>query len=246
VRGYELKNGDFQVEDVIFSEMPMQPQRPIIEKDKYVAIVSGIEIGNEDRNPLPVQLFIDYISGHIGGTWEQEFEARITRLVIAGNSLAPPEKKTDCAEVKNYQKRLTPQVQARLLRPVQELDQLLCQLAASIHVDIMPGSGDPANFALPQQPFNSCLFPRACLYTTFSSVTNPYHFNIEGLSVIGHSGQPVDDIKKYIDPSMTNETLKIMEHTLTWSHMAPTTPDTLGTFPIFSQPLPTMQFNLRL
>jgi hypothetical protein len=35
---------------------------------------------------------------------EQEFEARISRLIIAGNSLVPPEEKTDGTAVKNYQK----------------------------------------------------------------------------------------------------------------------------------------------
>jgi hypothetical protein len=63
-----------------------------------------------------------------------------------------------------YEQRLTPQAQARLLRPIQELEHLLCQLAASINVDVMPGSGDPANFVLPQQPFNPCLFPKYCSF----------------------------------------------------------------------------------
>lgn len=230
IRGVELKDGDFQVDDIIFTGIPMQLKRPILEKDKYVALVSGINIGEEVRNPLAVQLMVDYLSGHIGGAAEQEFESRISRLIIAGNSLVPPEEKTDGAAVKNYQKRLTPQAQARLLRPIQELEQVLCQLAASMHVDIMPGAGDPANFVLPQQPFNPCLFPTASRYATFSSVTNPYQCRVDGLFIVGHSGQPVDDIKKYIDPSKT-DTLRIMEDTLNWSHLAPTTPDTLGAYP---------------
>jgi hypothetical protein len=33
-----------------------------------VALVSGISIGDDNRNPLAVQLFVDYITGHIGST----------------------------------------------------------------------------------------------------------------------------------------------------------------------------------
>jgi hypothetical protein len=84
-----------------------------------------------------------------------------------------------------------------------------------MHVDIMPGAGDPANFVLPQQPFNPCLFPtyiladllpttqlsppstrldlllldllnRASRYATFSSVTNPYQCRVDGLLYVSH------------------------------------------------------------
>jgi hypothetical protein len=96
-----------------------------------VAFVSGINIGDDNRNPLAVQLFVDYITGHIGSTTvrhpppravrysassrtriqicsnsnqEQAFESRISRLIIAGNCLVPPDEKADGAAVKNYQK----------------------------------------------------------------------------------------------------------------------------------------------
>ena len=42
---------------------------------------------------------------------------------------------------------------------------------------------------------------------------------------LGSSGQPVNDIYKF---SKLDNPLDILEKTLTWCHMAPTAPDTLG------------------
>lgn len=64
--------------------------------------------------------------------------------------------------------------------PLRELDALLTQLSSSVAVDIMPGESDPANYTLPQQPFNRCLMPLASQYSTFHAVPNPHECNIEG------------------------------------------------------------------
>ena len=51
-------------------------------------------------------------------------------------------------------------------------------------------------------------------------------------SVLVHSGQPVDDMFKYVPtPPMTR--LKLAESTLRWRHIAPTAPDTLWCHPYF-------------
>ena len=43
--------------------------------------------------------------------------------------------------------------------------------------------------------------------------------------VLGTSGQPVEDIYRY---SSLDDSLDILDKTLTWGHIAPTAPDTLG------------------
>lgn len=45
----------------------------------------------------------------------------------------------------------------------------------------MPGSNDPTNNQLPQQPLHRCMFPQSSLYRTLISVTNPYQFSINGI-----------------------------------------------------------------
>ncbi|KAG5243799.1 DNA polymerase delta small [Salix suchowensis] len=118
--------------------------------------------------------------------------------------------------------------QSRVSEAVQVLDILLSQIAAGVSVDIMPGSNDPANFALPQQPLNRCLFPGSRTFNTFNSCTNPHCFELDGVRFLGTSGQNIDDLKKY---SEARDELEFMERTLKWRHLAPTAPNTLGCYP---------------
>ena len=46
--------------------------------------------------------------------------------------------------------------------------------------------------------------------------------------LLGTSGQNIDDAMRY---SSYTDSLAVLEHTLSWKHLAPTTPDTLSCFP---------------
>ncbi|EXC04788.1 DNA polymerase delta small subunit [Morus notabilis] len=92
----------------------------------------------------------------------------------------------------------------------------------------MPGSDDPANFSLPQQPLNRYLFPGSSAYNTFRSCTNPHCFELDNIRFLGTSGQNIDDLEKY---SKAKDKLEFMERTLKWRHLAPTAPNTLGCYP---------------
>ncbi len=87
--------------------------------------------------------------------------------------------------------------QGAAVSAVRECDMLLTQLASLIPIDIMPGPNDPANCSLPQQPLHRCLLPGASRFDTVQRVTNPHAFDVEGVTVLGTSGQNIDDIYKY-------------------------------------------------
>lgn len=42
-----------------------------------------------------------------------------------------------------------------------------------------------------------CLLPSATRYPTMHCVTNPYEFSLDGLMVLGTSGQPVEDMYRF-------------------------------------------------
>jgi DNA polymerase delta subunit 2 len=88
VRGKQIESGDFEVYEFFPADIP--PQQPLptqkTSANRYVALVSGLNIGSHDSNPLLPQLLSDYISGHAGSLDEEGFVATITRLIIAGNS----------------------------------------------------------------------------------------------------------------------------------------------------------------
>lgn len=88
----------------------------------------------------------------------------------------------------------------------------------------MPGDKDPSSVTMPQQPVHPALLPSAREYSTFHSVTNPYWTSIDNTTLLGTSGQTVDDIYKYVK---SEDRLDMAVKTLAWRHMAPTAPDTL-------------------
>ncbi len=57
--------------------------------DEWVALVSGLEVGAANAAEGQVQLLAEYLAGEAGGLSDQSQSARISRLIIAGNSLGP-------------------------------------------------------------------------------------------------------------------------------------------------------------
>jgi hypothetical protein len=73
VLGHETVSGEFEVEDVCFHMPGPQPQLPAdAPDDVYVALISGLCIGESTGDTmLPLQMFIDYVSGELGSVGEQ-------------------------------------------------------------------------------------------------------------------------------------------------------------------------------
>lgn len=59
--------------------MGPQPQQPLPEaaSDKYVALVSGLSVGDERGEPARVALLVDYLAGLLGSLPEQEQVAKV-------------------------------------------------------------------------------------------------------------------------------------------------------------------------
>ncbi|KAL9240167.1 hypothetical protein vseg_014416 [Gypsophila vaccaria] len=220
--GKETDAGTFLVQECLEAGLPPQIEKPLkLGDDKYVVLISGLSIGNSSSNPLQFQLLVDHITGHLGDDMEQRMAADIVHVVIAGNSVEIPKGHFNG-------QNLGPKDQSSLFEPIKELDISLSQIAAAVSLDIMPGPNDPANFALPQQPLNRCLFPGSSVYNTFRSCTNPHSFKLDNVSFVGTSGQNIDDLAKYSDAT---DNLDFVERTLRWRHLAPTAPNTLGCYP---------------
>lgn len=134
--------------------------------------------------------------------------------------------------------------------PTAALDSFLELVLPSLSVDLMPGELDPSAPTMPQQPLHPAILPKAGGFEGFAHRTNPYWCEIGGaglvnrfkrrmsclgglmltawdwvvVSFLGTSGQPLDDIFKYLT---SEDRLDMAHRTLEWSHIAPTCPDTL-------------------
>lgn len=103
VVGTENANGDFEVVDMQFPDLPRQPQR--WERDDIgagsngaksgearrgskVAILSGLGIKGDETEGLRNDLLMEWLLGEASGENEQAEVGQISRLILAGNSLA--------------------------------------------------------------------------------------------------------------------------------------------------------------
>ncbi|GHJ84295.1 hypothetical protein NliqN6_0697 [Naganishia liquefaciens] len=195
---------------------------------KWVALISGVSAGSaEVPEDLKVQLLIEWLVGEGGGVEDQLDGARVTSLILAGNSLSQPVRNEDDRKPKRYgydASTYTP-------HPTQTLDAFLTDvLSSGLPVQILPGAEDPVGITLPQQPFPRAMMRNAAMGAgeALRMLTNPSWFELNGKSFLGTGGQTLDDIYKYL-PS--DDRLSMARRTLEWRHIAPTAPDTLWCFP---------------
>eukprot|EP00002_Diphylleia_rotans_P039062 TRINITY_DN8972_c0_g1_i1.p1 TRINITY_DN8972_c0_g1~~TRINITY_DN8972_c0_g1_i1.p1 ORF type:complete len:408 (+),score=89.56 TRINITY_DN8972_c0_g1_i1:404-1627(+) len=227
-KGVVQSDGKFDVHDYCFVGYPHQMKQPTITERKYVAFVSGLDIGSQSKNHVAMELLLEYITGNIGGTEDMPYMTSIQRLVIAGNALMTQQLTEGVGkQVAGIREKETQQS----LADVRELDVYLAQLSSSIAVDIMPGERDSANFSLPQQPLHKCLLPQSSKFSSFSSTTNPHMFSVEGVDFLGTSGQTIDNLMMF---GRFESPLEAAELTLEWAHIAPTCPDSMSSYPYSS------------
>ncbi|GAA5856203.1 hypothetical protein JCM8547_000817 [Rhodosporidiobolus lusitaniae] len=250
--GAETASGDFEVFEYTFAGMPPQPSSPGSssstaggsgiangkgkevemngsggrDEGEWVAIASGLEMGNADQvADVRAEMLVEYLLGEAGGDEDQDDAVKVTRLILAGNSLAQPDVSlTDEPKKKTYgydSSRYTSQ-------PTDALDAFISELAPSLPVDLMSGDKDPCEPTLPQQPLHAALLPSARGFENFTPRTNPWWCDVGGTSFFGTSGQTIDDMFKYLDGE---DRVEVARLTLEWSHIAPTCPDTLWCYP---------------
>eukprot|EP00316_Scyphosphaera_apsteinii_P008485 CAMPEP_0119338688 /NCGR_PEP_ID=MMETSP1333-20130426/96663_1 /TAXON_ID=418940 /ORGANISM="Scyphosphaera apsteinii, Strain RCC1455" /LENGTH=446 /DNA_ID=CAMNT_0007350035 /DNA_START=6 /DNA_END=1346 /DNA_ORIENTATION=+ len=224
-------DGVLQVDDICFPGIPAQlPHKPPSDPgDRYVCLVSGLHMGHMQQDMLPLMLLSEYLTGQLGGFDDHRLQASIVRLVIAGNVMCDPIAEPGAVDVL---KKMTATEQQGLAKSVHSLDTFLTAVCAALPVDLMPGSDDPCNYLLPQQPLHHCLLPQASRLATLNLCTNPHHFTVGGVSFLGSSGQPIEDMQRY---SYGDERLQTLTATIHMQHMAPTAPDTLGCYPFATE-----------
>jgi DNA polymerase delta subunit 2 len=269
VMGTENANGDFEVVDMKVPDLPPQPERwhttdlpttngarekiklqdgdedmdkPVTGSGKKIAIVSGLGFsGMDSEHSLELNLLTEYLLGEALDPATQENVSQISRLIIAGNSIALDAEALSHDTIGNTKKSASKKYgydsSAYNPAPTAHFDNFLASLLPSIPITLIPGSTDPANFSLPQQPIHSAMFPQARSYGVIppaagekkqpgwlDTVTNPWDGEIEGWKVFGTGGQNVDDVFKYVE---SEDRLRMMEAMCRWRCCAPTAPDTL-------------------
>lgn len=270
VVGTESANGDFEVIDVKFADLPPQPDRWALSeqptndtngaakgkkaaksedvemtdaspsgKGGKIAIVSGLNFAGDDTSyAMELNLLLEYLLGEALDASVQAELSHISRLIIAGNSIAAanPRFGESAGEKKAAQKKYGYDASSYNPLPSQLLDEFLAELLPNMPVTVLPGEHDPANASFPQQPIHTAMFPRSRAFAAapnskergwLDPVTNPWEGELDGWRMLGTGGQNVDDLFKYID---SDNRIGMMEVMCRWRCSAPTAPDTLCEF----------------
>ena len=206
VKGTVTEAGELEVDSIYLPGMgPQAPMGPAGSEshatERYIALVSGLRVGNDAHDMLPLQLLAEHLTGQLGCDEDHRLQANIVRLVIAGNATGcPPAGESDSALGSfgsDVLKKMAASDQTSLAQHVRTLDQFLTTVSAAMPVDLMPGADDPCNFLLPQQPFHPCLLPQSSQLSTLNLCTNPYCCDVDGVRVLGTAGQPLDDMQRF-------------------------------------------------
>lgn len=269
VMGTENASGDFEIIDMKFADLPPQPVRWSLSKPPpppstkngskkqseedidmtdssspgtggKIAIVSGLNFSDNDTSyALELNLLLEYLLGEALDPAAQAELSQISRLIIAGNSIAAanPRAGETATDKKASSKKYGYDASSYNPLPSQLLDDFMAELLHNMPVTLLPGEHDPANSSYPQQPIHMAMFPRSRAYAAapgsdasgwFDSVTNPWEGELDGWRVLGTGGQNVEDVFRYVD---SDDRLGMMEAMCRWRCSAPTAPDTLWSYP---------------
>lgn len=228
-RGVRSSSGDFQVTDWTLPGVVTPVRCPPAHGDhQYIGFVSGLGIGSPSTNYDSLLRLRDCLVGALSNNARTASLSRsIVRLVVTGTTISA---ETDPAPDAAGRTTSSTQKPAVLppLKALDEADTFLSQIACSIPVDVVPGSGDPTSLSLPQHPIHPVLLPRCRKLATFQSVTNPYSFSVAGVRFVGTSGQPVEDIMNFSEIDAPIDALKLIAEA---QYLCPTSPDTLPCYP---------------
>lgn len=260
VMGTENANGDFEVVDIRVPDLPPQVPRwqsflesqekskeaegvhvGAVGRGRKLAIVSGLGFsGSNTEHSLELELLSEFLLGEALDPMSQETVSGISRLLIAGNSIGLDNAAVSHDTIGNTRKSAKKygyDSSAYNPAPTAHLDDFLTTVLPSLPITILPGSTDPANVSLPQQPIHSAMFPEARVFGFtpgkaggdvspgwFDTVANPWEGIVEGWRVLATGGQNIDDVFKYVE---SEDRLAMLEAMCRWRCCAPTAPDTL-------------------
>ncbi|KAG5417722.1 HYS2 [Candida metapsilosis] len=237
VLGIEIQAGIFEIMDVAYPECA--PQKPLASGSRSgkVAIVSGLNIGLEGNYDLKLELLKQYLTGELGGDCDKQFNANISQLIIAGDSIEPLQTVDEEEDLKNYittNNYGSKNISKYNNEALKQLDLFISELITTMPIAVMPGEHDPAEICLPQQPLHKSLFKtnQSVLGSSrLSRLTNPTWLEVDKVRLLGTSGQNVNDVKKYVTKEAHTDSLKIIRASMKWQNFVPTAPDTLYCYP---------------
>lgn len=234
ILGIEIQAGIFEAMEIIYPTPAPQKPLSVGQEENYIALVSGLKFQKETDCDLKTVLLQQWLCGETGGAEDAALASKVSRIILAGNSVEEIEEDTERAK-DNFGSKNTSHFKAESL---ELFNAWLLSIVALMPVTIMAGPKDPAEVCMPQQPLHRSLLGQNAAYVgnlatdSVQNISNPAWLELEnGLRVLGTSGQNITDISKYYPDELAVAPSELMAKTLLWQHIAPTAPDTLYCYP---------------
>jgi DNA polymerase delta subunit 2 len=179
----------------------------------FLALVSGLGFGAKEAEASGLAAARERLRELLAGEGGQAAPGAVQKLIVCGGLVL-----ADLRE------------KGSVVAAMAEADAALAKIASIVPTEVMPGHGDPSNLSLPQMPLHPHLFrqSRQLGSAAFRSVSNPLGCELDGVHVLGHSGQPVMDLLR---GTRLEEPMGALQLSLEALHLAPTAPDTIPSQP---------------
>ncbi|VDN24073.1 unnamed protein product [Gongylonema pulchrum] len=229
--GKQLDDDIFEVNRVIWPCKAPQPPYPAFDDDRYVMFVSGFSFTGQTEKDAQKLVALDLLQKWLCGSLsvspkERGIVERLVRLVVAGESVAITDQGREFTTAARY---LIKNEECPNVECAAHMDKFLSKISSMLEVDVMPGLGDPSTHLMPQQPIHRAVFPKSSQHgKMLNLVTNPYHFSLDGVHIMGTSGESLSDLRRFAKEA---NSVDLLRKILDWQHLAPTVPDTIDGFP---------------
>lgn len=205
MKGQAKAGGYFEVNDVCYAGIPFNQSVPndlkllgqkrdifdpqALQPDsgrEFVAFISGLKFGYSQSLHFQTEFLLRFFKGELGSTCVKDNQevppdsrllaSQIKRVIIAGDSMVQPQQIDEVLRGSYRTNKLNQEVYSNISDVIDTFETFLDGLSETIDVDVMPGEQDFSNSFMPQQPFNSCIFPRIAenQRQSVNLVTNPH------------------------------------------------------------------------
>lgn len=117
-----------------------------------------------------------------------QLASRVSRAIFAGNLIADQQELLLAQQGTLKVQDTLARLQQELGKALKSLDSFFLDMAPKIPVDVMAGEQDPSDARWPQQPLNQSYFQSSYEFGNLNSVTNPYEFELDKMTILGTSG----------------------------------------------------------
>lgn len=75
---------------VLIYSQPIRPVAvdPSASEGEWIGLVSGLDFGSQSSSDAQIQMLVEYLTSESGGLEDQQLSSRISRIIIAGNSIS--------------------------------------------------------------------------------------------------------------------------------------------------------------